>query len=223
MKLGVLFSGGKDSVLAMHKAKEHHDIVCLLNLVSENPDSFMFHTPNANLTKLQSDSLGIPLLSVTTKGEKEKELDDMRSLLSDAKKKFKIEGVVTGAINSVYQATRIQTVCDELGLWCFNPLWQMDQIELLNEIVADFEVIIVQVSAFPFDEKWLGRKIDEKTVAELKSLAIKHKINPAGEGGEIETFVLNAPLFKKKIAINNAKTTYGNYAGRYIIGEAVLK
>ena len=35
----------------------------------------------------------------------------------------------------------------------------------------------------------------------MRILYNRYKINPAGEGGEIETFVLNCPLFKKELKI----------------------
>jgi len=222
MKLGVLFSGGKDSVFACHKAiQKGHEISCLISLISENEESFMFHTPNIHLTDLQASALEIPLIQQTTKGEKETELEDLTIAIASAKKKYNIEGIVTGAIESVYQAARIQKICDELDLWCFNPLWQADQLEHLGEIVdAGFKVIISAVLAEPFTKKWLGKEIDHKTIKELEKLHHSHKINPAGEGGEFETFVLDGPLFKKKIEIKEAEATHHNFAGIYKIKQA---
>jgi len=81
MKLGVLYSGGKDSTLALIKAQQHHEVACLISIISENKESFMFHTPNIDMTLLQSQALGIPLVRVTTKGEKEKELEDLKKRL----------------------------------------------------------------------------------------------------------------------------------------------
>lgn len=224
MKLGVLFSGGKDSTLAMMKAMKEHEIVCLITLVSENPDSYMFHTANIHITEMQAEALGLPLLVATTKGEKEIELADLKNAIAEAQDKHKIEGIVTGALKSVYQASRIQKICDELGLVCYNPLWQMDQVELLNEVVASgMKVIISGVFAEPLGKELLGKFIDEKMIEKLKKAAETHKINPAGEGGEIETTVLDAPLFKKKIIINKSSIEYKDFAGVYRIEEAVLE
>jgi diphthine-ammonia ligase len=224
MKLGVLFSGGKDSTLAMMKAMKEHEIVCLITLVSENPESFMFHTPNIHIADLQAEAIGLPLLKAKTKGEKEKELDDLKSAIEEAKNRCGIEGIVTGALKSVYQAGRIQKICDELGLVCYNPLWQMDQIQLLNEIVSKGIVaIICGVFAEPLGKDLLGKQIDKEMIQKLAKAAETHKINPAGEGGEIETTVLDAPCFKKKITIKKAKTEYKDFAGVYSIEEAVLE
>lgn len=223
MRLGVLFSGGKDSVLALAKAMEKEEVACLITVISENKESFMFHTPNIHLTKIQAEAIGLPLVSITTKGEKEMELEDLKKAIKEAKESYGIEGVVTGAIESVYQATRIQRICDELGLWCFNPLWQKDQLEVLRELISlGFKAIITGVFAEPFDSKWLGREIDERCVEELEKISQEYKINPAGEGGEIETTVLDGPIFKRRIEVKDFSIDYSKSSGVMKIKDVEL-
>ena len=207
MKLGVLFSGGKDSVYSAYLAKQQgHELVCLISVFSENPESYMFHTPSISKVKYQAKSMGIPILIQKTKGEKEAELKDLEEAIKKAKEKYQIEGIVTGALKSVYQASRIQKICDKLNLKCINPLWQKNEIEYLEELIKNkFEIIITGVFAYPLDQTWLGRKIDSKFIEDVKKLSEKYKIHPAGEGGEFETFVLNCPLFKKHLKIKNFK------------------
>jgi asparagine synthase (glutamine-hydrolysing) len=211
LKLGVLFSGGKDSCYAIWIAKKRgYEISCLITIFSENKESYMFHTPVIELTKKQAELIGLPIIIKKTKGEKEKELKDLEETIREAIKKFKINGIVTGALASSYQAERIQKICDKFGIECFNPLWQKNQVELLNELVKEkFEVIIVGVAAYPFDKEMIGEKIDTNFIEKMKKMQEKYKINPAGEGGEIETLVLNCPLFKKKL----------NFKIKNIIGE----
>jgi diphthine-ammonia ligase len=203
MKLGILFSGGKDSCYAAHLAKkQRYEISCLISIVSENKESFMFHTPSIDKVKKQAEVMKIPLIIQETKGEKEKELGDLKNAIKKAIEEYKIEGIVSGAVESAYQASRIQIICNDLGIECFNPLWQKDQIELLNELLEnEFEVIVTGVFAYPLTKEWLGRKMDKKFIEEMKNLQEKYKINPAGEGGETESFVLNCPLFKRKLKV----------------------
>jgi len=203
MKLGVLFSGGKDSTLAAWLAKkEGYEISCLITLDSENKDSYMFHVPSISCVKEQAKVMRVPLIFEKTPGEKEEELEDLKGIIRIAKEEFGVEGIVTGAVGSVYQASRVQKICHEFNLECFNPLWQMDQIELLRLLIKEnFEVIITGVAAHPLDSSWLGRKIDEKYIGDVKWLFEKYKINPAGEGGEFESFVLNCPLFCDKLDV----------------------
>ncbi len=220
MKLAVLFSGGKDSCLAMHKAMEQHEVICLISIISKNKESYMFHTPNINITEAQAEAIGLPILIQETEGEKEEELKDLKEAIKKAKEKYKIEGIVTGAIRSVYQASRIQKLCKELDLECINPLWQKDQIELLNEIIKNkFEVIISGVFAYPLGKELLGKKIDTNIITKLKEMQEKYEINPAGEGGEIETTVLDAPFFKKKIEVVDHKINYEKNSGTFEIKE----
>jgi diphthine-ammonia ligase len=111
---------------------------------------------------------------------------------------------VTGAVESVYQATRVLTICNELGLEVFNPLWQKPQVELVEDLIAEqFEVVVVGVAAFPLDKSWLGRSIDEKFLEQMKEINEKMGISVAGEGGEFESFVVNCPLFKKRLEIKS--------------------
>jgi len=207
MKCGVLFSGGKDSTYAAYLAKKHgYDLSCLITVVSENPESYMFHTPSISKVKKQAEVMNIPLVIQKTKGIKEEELKDLKNVIQRCKNEFGIETIVTGAVESVYQASRIQKICDNLDLKCFNPLWKIDQFELLNDLIkSDFEIIIIGVFAYPLDETWLGKKIDSEFIDKITDLYEKYKINPVGEGGEIETFVLNCPLFTKKLKIIDKK------------------
>ena len=223
MKLGVLFSGGKDSLYACWKAMQKEEVVCLITVHSRNPESYMFHTPNVGLTARQADAAGLPLVEVETAGEKEAELLDLARALLRAREEFGIEGVVTGAILSAYQATRVQRVCHELDLWCFNPLWNVDQEAYMEELIgAGFRVVIAGVFAFPFDASWLGREIDHRTLDDLRTIVRKYRIALTGEGGEFETFVTDAPFFSQRIVIEEASRVYRNYNGILRIERAGL-
>ena len=223
MNLAVLFSGGKDSCLALQRAAAHYRVACLLTVVSRRADSWMFHTPAISWTRLQAEALGLPLLTRATDGEKEAELDDLRALLAEAQARYGIAGVVTGALASVYQASRVQRVCAELSLWCFNPLWQYPQEALLRDLLADgYEVVVTGVAGEPLSAEWLGRRLDADAVAELLALRDSHGLNPAGEGGELETLVTHGPGFRRRIVITQSRRCYHNWVGVLEIQEAEL-
>jgi ABC transporter with metal-binding/Fe-S-binding domain ATP-binding protein len=223
MKLGVLFSGGKDSVFACCRAMEKDRVACLITMISKNPDSYMFHTPNIRRTDLQSEALGLPLLSYVTAGRKEEELDDLTAAISAAVERYGIEGIVTGAIDSVYQASRVQRICRDLDLWCFCPLWQANQVDYLRLLLKQgFSIIISGVYAYPFDSSWLGALLTVERIDRLADLQKKYKINPSGEGGELETFVLDGPIFHKRIEILKSSSIYANYRGHFVLEEMRL-
>ena len=223
MKLGVLFSGGKDSTFALHVAAEREEVACLIVLVSKNEESYMFHTPNIGITTLQAEAMKLPILQKTTVGKRDEELSDLKEAIAQAISEYKIEGVVSGAIESVYQSERIQRVCSQLDVWCFNPLWKRDQREYLEELVAKgYDVIISGIFAYPLDHTWLGKRVNLDLIEELTLLRVGFGISPSGEGGEIETTVLDAPLFRKRIEILNSEVKAKGNSGVLIIKEARL-
>lgn len=218
MKLAALVSGGKDSAYAVYIALKLHKITTLVSIYSKNKESFMFHTPNIHLTELFSKACDIPLIIETSSGKKDLELEDLKKAL----KKCDVDGVVVGAIESEYQKSRIKHICDTLGLEIIAPLWHMDPYYLMNEIVKMMDVRIVHVAALGLDKDWLGKRLDEKSLIDLKRLSKKYKIHIAGEGGEYETLVLDAPYFKKKIELVKTKTSwYGDRGGLEVL-EAKL-
>ena len=225
VKLASLFSSGKDSCYSMYIMKrQNYDIRCLVTIKSKNKDSYMYHTPNIDIVKLQAEALEIPLIMQETSGEKEEELKDLELALIKAKKEYLIEGVVVGALFSNYQRERVQNIATRLGLKVFSPLWHKDQLVLLNEIVSNkFEVILVQIAADGFDKSFLGKKLDKNLINKLIELNKKNSINVAGEGGEYESLVLDCPMFKKKIEIKDAEVIMdGPNNGLFKIKDASL-
>jgi len=210
MKVACLVSGGKDSILALHRASIDNEIICLVTALSENPDSYMFHTPGVNLVKFQADSMNKPLITFGTKGVKEAELTDLRDCLKSVKEEFNVQGIVSGAVESVYQKRRIDNLCRDLGLQSIAPLWKANPLLMLKQIALKFKAIIISVSAEGFNESWLGRQIDEKCVNDLVELNKKHGIHLMGEGGEYESAVLKAPLFSYEIPVEYKKVWKGN-------------
>lgn len=220
IKLGCLFSSGKDSAYALWlMRKAGYPVECLITIKSRNPESYMFHTPAVELVALQAEAIGLPLVTKETAGEKEKELEDLRAAFREAKAEYGIEGVITGALWSTYQKERIERIAMEENLKVFAPLWHINQETELRLVVSNFEVILTGVSAYGLDRSWLGRRITMEDVDHLvelsKKIAKRAKraryedqtsptsggLNIAGEGGEFESLVLDGPMFKKRLVI----------------------
>ena len=221
MRVAVLVSGGKDSVLALHHIlNKGYEVKCLVSMIPLRADSWMFHYPNIRLTDMLAKAVGIPLIKAETSGVKEKEVQDLKRLIN----KLDVEGVVSGAVASSYQKTRIDTVCRQLELKSVTPLWHEDPLEILKEILElNFEVVITGVYAYGFDRQWLGKKIDEDAVDALVRLNKKYQTSIVGEGGEYETLVLDAPFFKKRIKILESETIWENQGGYLSITKAKLE
>lgn len=223
MDAAVLYSGGKDSTMALYKAIEHGDNVkYLVSMVSDNPYSYMFHVPNIRWTQLSAKALGIPLIEGSTRGVKEEELEDLKRLLK-VLVGHGIEVLYSGALYSNYQRSRIERICKEVGIGSRAPLWHVDPEEYMMEIISlGFEVIVTSVAAEGLDKSWLGRKIDQRMVNDLKRLNRRFGVNLAFEGGEAETFVLDGPIFKKRIKILDFEKKWFDDSGILKIKDAIL-
>lgn len=219
MKLAALVSGGKDSIYAIWMALQNgHQITHLINIIPARDDSYMYHAINLHMVELISEACEIPLIQQQSSGIKELELDDLTLAL----KRVKVEGVTVGAIESQYQASRVQKICDSLGLIVYAPLWHRDPEELLYEMAQVLDIRIVRVAADGLDESWLGRSINGNSIKQLKALNHRHMIHMAGEGGEYETLVLDAPFFKKRIEILKTEAEWSGDSGVLKILEAKL-
>jgi ABC transporter with metal-binding/Fe-S-binding domain ATP-binding protein len=225
MKLACLFSGGKDSTYAIHLAKQQgHDVVCLLSVFPKSDESHLLHHPNLKWTKLQSVSMKIPQLIISSNSDEiDNELIVMEKLLQNAKDEFKIDGLVHGGIKSKFQKEKFETLCKKFNLVSIAPLWNTEPKQYMNELVnSNFHFLMVTVSSDGLDEQWLGKIILKSDIELLSTLSDKFGFNLNFEGGEAETFVIDCPLFSHSIKINQFTKNWDGYRGRFEIVDAEL-
>ncbi len=220
MRLAALFTGGKDSTYATRLALEGGvEVVALVTMIPRREDSWMFHSANIHLAGFVAKAIGIEHLPIQTSGEKGLELEDLRAALLG----LDIDGIVSGAIASRYQKDRIDRLCCELGLHHVIPLWGRDRGELMEEMLSrGMSIMVSAVAALGLDERWLGRVLDEPALRELKTLQARFGVDPCGEGGEMETLVLDAPWFLSRIEIVRASRRWDGLSGCMVVEEARL-
>ncbi|WP_126663298.1 diphthine--ammonia ligase [Haloterrigena salifodinae] len=231
-----LFSGGKDSSWALYRALETGRDVSHLVTVHPTGDSYMYHVPATELAALAAESIGIPLIDVEpddfeaaaaadSGAQGDDELEPLEAALTDLDADLEggIAGVTAGAVESEYQTSRIQGMCDRLGCELFAPLWQEDPRELADAMLeADFEIAIIQVAAHGLDESWLGRTLDHEALEELEALNEEYGVHILGEGGEFETLVVDGPHMDRQIGLEYEKEWDGT-RGRLRITDARLE
>jgi diphthine-ammonia ligase len=210
-----LFSGGKDSSLALYRALEAGLPVERLVTVHPEGDSYMYHTPATDLTALAAESIGIELVDVhpddfeadtaTDSGAQgDRELEPLERALEELRGDLGgLGGVTAGAVESEYQTSRIRAMAERLGCEVFAPLWQEDPRDLADAMLdAGFDIRIVQVAAGGLDESWLGRRLDRDALADLERLNEEYGVHLLGEGGEFETFVVDGPHMDRRIRLD---------------------
>ena len=222
MKLAALFSGGKDSTFAVYYAlSQAHTIKYLLTIKPKNIESRYWHYPNIEWTKLQSKALNIPRIEIKIKDQDE--IIELEKILKKLKTGHEIDGLLTGVIYSDYQRERLLKISKKVGLKLIAPLWRRSAEKILEKIIqSGFKSIIVAVAAYGLDETWLGRELNMDTMKRLKEKAERYQIHICGEGGEYETFVYDAPIFKDKIKIKRYDKIWTKNSGFIRIKEVEI-
>jgi len=225
MKVAVLFSGGKDSTFSIYKAKlDGHKVECVVTIFPQSYESKLLHYPNIQFTKLQSESMNIPQISIEVDSTNPNaEVNTLEEILIKAKENFGVEGIVHGGILSEYQRKRFESISNNLGITLISPLWKKNQKEYMTNLLeSKFHFMIISVTSGGLDESWLGKEITSDDLVTLENLSEKHGFNLSFEGGEAETFVTNCPLFTHPIKIEKSKKIWDGYRGRFEILEAKL-
>ena len=211
MRVAVLSSGGKDSVYAHWWATlQGWDVVSLITCKIISDDSMMFQIPGTQIVELQSKVTDTHYLEAQLTGHEESEMLELSEFISNLMKKGELlqdlEGIVTGALRSDYQKSRIELMCDELGICSFSPLWHNNSYEHMKNLIEDgFKLILSSVSCDGLDESWIGEKIDNENLEKLARISKEFRFNIDGEGGEFETSVIDAPHFTSEIYVEGNK------------------
>jgi predicted ATP pyrophosphatase (TIGR00289 family) len=217
MRVAALISGGKDSMLAAHEVASEHELVALVGVLPSNEYSYMFHSVNLGMLQPIAECISLPLVKIYVTGKEEREVDELSDGLSEKIAELDIEAISIGGIESEYQRRRFEKVCKRCGVKMLSPLWHRNPEELLTKVSNLFETVIVSVSAMGLDESFLGRRIDAEFIKEIKRLNKKYGIHIAGEGGEYETLVLDAPLYKKRIELMETEKVWDGMSGRLLV------
>ena len=196
----------------------------MLSVFAKSEESHLLHHPNLKWTKLQSESMNIPQLTICSNSDDiDDELIVIEKLLQNAKKQFQIEGLVHGGIKSKFQKEKFETLCQKLNLLSIAPLWETEPKTYMDELLnSNFCFMMITVSSDGLSDEWLGKLISKPDIEILNNLSKNFGFNLNFEGGEAETFVVNCPLFSNPIKINQFTKKWDGYRGRFEIVDAEL-
>jgi uncharacterized protein (TIGR00290 family) len=191
------WSGGKECALATYKAiSQGHEVLYLLNFVSEDGERSRSHGIKASALALQAEAIGIPLIQVKTSWENYEE--NFKKAVVELRNKG-IEGGVFGDMDLEEHREWVKRVCSEVGIKAFLPLWGIKAKELIEELLKlKFKAVIV---ATRLDETFLGKVLDKALVRQIGKLGS----HLCGENGEYHTFVTEGPIFRKALKITRGE------------------
>lgn len=201
----VSWSGGKDSCLALWKARSE-GLDVRFAVTTHQGGYTAAHGLPLGIVQKQTEALGLELVAV------EASWDQYEDAFKRALAGLACRGVVGGVFGDIDVAEHrkwVERVCSAAGLKARLPLWGCSQQDLLNEFVSlGFRAIVVAVNAAILDLTWLGRCIDVAGAPHLISEAARRGFSPCGEAGEYHTLVIGGPGFSQGITVKRAVPVY---------------
>lgn len=225
-KAVVMFSGGKDSTLALHVVLlQGFEISAIVTFVPSSNHPWYVHRPFTEYTGLQLQLLSMKEKHVTislSSNEKVLESLEIRRSLENLYEKIPFDYIVLGVIASDAQRTLFLNICDYIGVKLYTPFWGRDPVQHLLDILnVGIEFIITTVNAWGLPVELLGQVVDFAMALKIIELSKKYGFNPSFEGGEAETFVIYTPLFREKKICIDYETHIVSYFEGYVIPKSV--
>ncbi len=209
MRVSCLVSGGKDSIYALWCAIHQYEVVSIINFESDKSESLLFHIPNAKYVSLIAEMFSLPLISIKIKSDDLKE--EMKQLVS-AIRKSRAEAIVTGGIRSEFQRYHFNRAALLANVKCFNPLWRLSPELIIQDLISNnFEIILISVSSMGLDQNFLGKKLTPRLINKIRDASYGSDLAITGEGGEYESFVLDAPFFPSRIVIQETQIHWDEF------------
>ena len=230
MNVAVMYSGGKDSNYAVDFAvQKGWNVKYLLAVKPTRTDCYLFHFATVEHTPLQAEALGIKhyLLSCDV-ADPRKEAAIVEKFVAEKQQTSSenVDAMLLGGTG--LQATQIRSLQDALrpyGIDVFAAHSGLDHFDVLKQMInSGYEIIITQVASEGLPQ-WLGKKITADNIQQLEKDSIKYGFHVGGEGGYYDSFVVDAPTFKKKIVVENSdmeKVMEDAYSGHVVIKKLRL-
>jgi len=198
------WSGGKESALSLYRAKnEGIEITYLLNMLSEDGEYSRSHRIRKDCLRGQSEAIRIPIIQRKTSWENYER--EFKSAVLELKENG-LEAGVFGDVDLQEHRDWVERVCKDLGVKPILPLWKEKREKIIKDFIeANFKAIVIVTQANLLGKEWLGKKIDEEFIDNLKSLT---NVDLCGEKGEYHTFVYDGPIFEKQVKFAVGKSVF---------------
>ncbi|MAE42942.1 hypothetical protein CMO93_04165 [Candidatus Woesearchaeota archaeon] len=206
----MLWTGGKDSSLALYEAKLlGYEVKSLVTFVPPGPE-FLAHP--ISFMKYQAEAIGLPHYTLEVN---EPFKASYESAIHSLRERHGIDILITGDIAEITaDIPNVNSEVKNYPNWIIEcskysdvkvltPLWGIDRSKLIDRLLSyKFKVIFSLVKKPWFTIGWLGKEIDRNSLEELQNLSMKTELDVCGEQGEYHTLVLDGPLFKRSISID---------------------
>jgi len=200
----VLWSGGKDSALALYEILKsgRYKVLELLTTVTKDYDRISIHGVRRVLLEQQAKALRIPLEQMfITKGASDAEYEG--ELLKTVKR-HRDNGVFSVVFGDIFLGDvrkYRERILEKVGMNGIFPLWKKGTKELaLKFINLGFKAVITSIDSNVLGKDFVGREYNEQFLSDLPA-----DVDPCGENGEFHSFVYDGPIFHEKVSFTKAE------------------
>ncbi|RYE01507.1 MAG: adenine nucleotide alpha hydrolase [Sphingobacteriales bacterium] len=203
------WSGGKDSALCLHYARQQGlSFDRLLTAVNESTGRIAMHGVPRPLLEAQAAALGKELTLMELPAAPG--MGDYERILAEAHGALKAQGYTHAAYGDLFledlKAYRDAQLA-KAGLEGIYPLWGLNTTELLKEFIAlGFRAVIVAVNESRLPRSFCGRALDADFLRDLPA-----GVDPCGENGEYHSFVYDGPVFLQPVAFRKGAVVQKSY------------
>lgn len=191
------YSGGKDSVLAIHRAiQSGMTLMALLITYNVDRKRSWFHGIDEDVLQKISESIGVPVHLIRTTGaDYAKNFEQALK----AEQQSGAEACVFGDIDIEGHLEWGSERCRAAGLVPCFPLWKENRRTLAEECIrSGFKPTVTVVDTKRLDASFAGRPLTLEVLDEME----KAGIDACGENGEYHSFVADGPIFSFPIPVS---------------------
>lgn len=209
MKAFFSWSGGKDSALALYKAKKQGiPVKALVTTVNTATNRISMHGVRRELLEAQAAAIGLPLYTI--------ELPEMPGMAAyeqavhAVQRRLKEDGFTHGVFGDIFLEdlkTYREALLAKDELQCIFPLWKQNGKALMNEFFAlGFQCVVVCINGMELSKNFCGRLLNQSLLADLPAI-----VDPCGENGEYHSFVFDGPIFTQPIGFKKGEIIFKEY------------
>lgn len=216
----ISWSGGKDSCLAYYWALYNgYQVESLLSMLNKEEDGNWLwpHRLSPSILRTQAEALGVESLQ---KNIRVVDYCDYDKAFLSALEELRDRGITHGIFgdngigekNALQHRQWVTEMCSSLGITPIFPLWDLERGRIIQDFInLGFKAVIITADNDNLGYGWLGAKLDDNMLTELKRRA---STNEEGNVGYYHTFVVDGPVFHRELDIQESEHIYvGNTWG----------
>lgn len=195
----VLWTGGKDSCLALHEASALG--YSIRSLVTFGPPAAAFRAHPIPFLQKQAEAMGLVHRMIEVMPPLEQGYQRAFRYIRD---ELGASHVITGDIDEVgTHPNWVKTIAGSLGLNVLMPLWKRERSIVMDSLISNnYRVLFSYVRRPWLGAEWVGRELTETSLGELKRVGMETGMDLCGEQGEYHTLVLDGPMFGRTLHLD---------------------